>query len=107
MGAASLLAAGQQFLAGQFPATVAINGQSYAVATAGQRRETRYAEGGNVEVIAQSFWFAANAFELAGQPQPKGGEFLIVSENEPALCIDEVIPGATGGPILIRCSSLG
>lgn len=91
MGASDLLAAGQAFHEGHFPALIVISGQGYAAAGSAERTEPSLDDDGRgmKMVRRRSFWLPVARFTQAGQPMPTKMERLMV--NDVPWTITEVV----------------
>ncbi len=102
--ASDLLRRGQRFHAEQFPATVSINGQSYACATSGLQRQRDLITGGWLDKYQVSFWLPLQAFTDAGQPVPAPHGYPVIWQAvEYAIAAAPI--DAAAATIVLRCES--
>ena len=101
--AAALLTRGQAAHAAQFPATISIAGQSYVVATSGEKRERDLISGGWLKKVSIAFWLKLSAFADAGQPVPS--ERSSVTHGAKTYVIASTKTDATATTITLHCET--
>jgi hypothetical protein len=106
--ASALLAAGQSFAAGHFPAQIRISGVEFAAAFSGRRAEVELAEFGATAGYSLGFWMPVASFTAAGQPLPSALTTIDVMTPAAAAgryAITAVVPDPAGVNVVIRCSA--